>query len=147
MTSCTITTIKRRVFVQTCQKTQTKMATSTYPTIGSMFTIVTGGATGADTLAETCAKELGMNVKLHLTPHHHQSSGRQGNTHSSRPIEKAGLLRRESQSASESSSHQKPVRERFVGSQLVHRPRLRRVVRLRQIRRRQSNESGGRYAG
>ena len=50
------------------------MTTSTmYPTIGSMFTIVTGGATGADTLAEECAKELGMNVKLHLTPHHHRA--------------------------------------------------------------------------
>ena len=49
------------------------MATSMYPTIGSMFTIVTGGAIGADSLAETCAKELGMNVKLHLTPHHHRA--------------------------------------------------------------------------
>ena len=49
------------------------MATLMYPTIGSMFTIVTGGATGADTLAEECAKELGMNVKLHLTPHHHRA--------------------------------------------------------------------------
>ena len=49
------------------------MASLMYPTIGSFFTIVTGGATGADTLAEECAKELGMNVKLHLTPHHHRA--------------------------------------------------------------------------
>ena len=49
------------------------MATCTYPTIGSMCTIVTGGAPGADTLAERCAEELGMNVKLHLTPHHHRA--------------------------------------------------------------------------
>ena len=49
------------------------MATQMYPSIGSFFTIVTGGAIGADTLAEECANELGMNVKLHLTPHHHRA--------------------------------------------------------------------------
>ena len=49
------------------------MASSMYPTIGSMFTIATGGATGADALAEKCAEELGMNVNLHVTPHHHRA--------------------------------------------------------------------------
>ena len=49
------------------------MATQTYPTLGSMFTIVTGGAVGADVLAEECAKEWGMNVNLCLTPHHHRA--------------------------------------------------------------------------
>ena len=37
-----------------------------------LYTIVTGGATGADTLAEELAREWGMNVKLCLTPHHHR---------------------------------------------------------------------------
>ena len=41
--------------------------------IGSQFTIVTGGAIGADALAEECAKEWGMNVNLCLTPHHHRA--------------------------------------------------------------------------
>ena len=36
------------------------------------FTIVTGGATGADALAEELALEWGMRVKLCLTPHHHR---------------------------------------------------------------------------
>ena len=38
------------------------------------FTIVTGGATGADALAEELALEWGMRVKLCLTPHHHRMS-------------------------------------------------------------------------
>ena len=37
-----------------------------------LFTIVTGGATGADALAEELALEWGMRVKLCLTPHHHR---------------------------------------------------------------------------
>ena len=36
------------------------------------FTIVTGGATGADALAEELALKWGMRVKLCLTPHHHR---------------------------------------------------------------------------
>ena len=40
--------------------------------IMDLFTIVTGGATGADTLAEELALEWGMKVKLCLTPHHHR---------------------------------------------------------------------------
>ena len=40
--------------------------------IMDMFTIVTGGATGADALAEELALEWGMRVKLCLTPHHHR---------------------------------------------------------------------------
>ena len=39
-----------------------------------LFTIVTGGATGADSLAEELAREWGMKVKLYLTPHHHQQT-------------------------------------------------------------------------
>ena len=67
-------TIKRRVCCQNRSNNQDEeMTTLMYPTIGSMFTIVTGGAPGADTLAEKCAEELGMNVKLHLTPHHHRA--------------------------------------------------------------------------
>ena len=50
-----------------------RMATQMYPNIGSLFTIVTGGAVGADVLAEECAKEWGMNVSLCLTPHHHRA--------------------------------------------------------------------------
>ena len=42
----------------------------TAPT-GSGFTIVTGGAVGTDTLAQQCAEEWGMTVKLCLPPHHH----------------------------------------------------------------------------
>ena len=41
---------------------------------GSNFTIITGGAIGADTLAEECAKEWGMNVDLKLCPHHPRAS-------------------------------------------------------------------------
>ena len=40
---------------------------------GSDFTIVTGGAVGADNLAELHAKTRGMHVKLCLTPHHHRA--------------------------------------------------------------------------
>ena len=42
--------------------------------IGREITIITGGAQGADTLAEQCAKEWGMKVKLKLCPHHHRVS-------------------------------------------------------------------------
>ena len=42
--------------------------------IGSTFTILTGGAIGTDSLAEECAKEWGMHVKLFLAPHHHRVS-------------------------------------------------------------------------
>ena len=38
----------------------------------NLFTIVTGGASGADTLAEELAVGWGMNVKRFLTPHHHR---------------------------------------------------------------------------
>ena len=50
-----------------------RMATQMYPSIGSLFTIVTGGSVGADALAEACANEWGMNVSLCLTPHHHRA--------------------------------------------------------------------------
>ena len=39
--------------------------------VGKEFTIITGGALGADSLAKECAKEWGMNVELKLCPHHH----------------------------------------------------------------------------
>ena len=42
--------------------------------IGSTFVIITGGAPGADSVAEECAKEWGMQVKLCLPPHHHRVS-------------------------------------------------------------------------
>ena len=42
--------------------------------LGHEFTIVTGGAPGADSLAEQCAEEWGMTVKLCLPPHHHRVS-------------------------------------------------------------------------
>ena len=42
--------------------------------VGEEFTIITGGALGADSLAEECAKEWGMNVELKLCPHHHRVS-------------------------------------------------------------------------
>ena len=42
--------------------------------IGSTFTIITGGAPGTDTLAEECAKEWGMKIKLCLPPYHHRVS-------------------------------------------------------------------------
>ena len=50
--------------------TNPEMASS----IGSTFTILTGGAIGTDSLAEECAKEWGMHVKLFLAPHHHRVS-------------------------------------------------------------------------
>ena len=43
------------------------MATS----MGSGFTIVTGGAVRTETLVQQCAEEWGMTVKLCLPPHHH----------------------------------------------------------------------------
>ena len=46
------------------------MATS----IGSTFVIITGGAPGVDSVAEECAKEWDMQVKLCLPPHHHRVS-------------------------------------------------------------------------
>ena len=39
-----------------------------------LMTVVTGGATGADALAESLAEEWGMKVKLCLPPHHHRVS-------------------------------------------------------------------------
>ena len=45
--------------------------------LGHEFTIVTGGAPGADALAEQCAEEWGMTVKLCLPPHHHRVSEKQ----------------------------------------------------------------------
>ena len=45
--------------------------------VGEEFTIVTGGALGADSSAEECAKEWGMNVELKLCPHHHRVSDAQ----------------------------------------------------------------------
>ena len=41
---------------------------------GSGVTVMTGGAVGADTLAQHCAEECGMTVKLFLPPHHHHVS-------------------------------------------------------------------------
>ena len=43
------------------------------------FTIVTGGAIGADAVAEKLALEWGMKVKLFLTPHHHRVTSHKEN--------------------------------------------------------------------
>ena len=54
----------------TAATTAAVAAAATAATVGRGFTVITGGARGADTLAMRLAEEWGMKTKLRLPPHH-----------------------------------------------------------------------------